>query len=324
MTAPTGDAAAASLLVRRMVWEADGVLSLRLERPDRGELPAWQPGAHLDLQFENGLVRQYSICSPPGDRSGYEVGVLLETAGRGGSRYVHESLRPGMTVQLRAVRNHFPLVEAGGYLFIAGGVGITPLLPMIEQVQSRGARWRLLYAGRARRRMAFLDRLAVHDERVILAAGADGERLDLQGWFSHARTRVPGAHVYCCGPEKMLDQVQLLGADHGIAVHLERFTVPAVPREAGAPAGAFRVELARTGSSFDVGPDESILDKLLDLGLDLGYDCRDGICGSCITPVLGGEVDHRDYVLTEKEKREGKQMLVCVSRCRADRLVLDL
>jgi ferredoxin-NADP reductase len=324
MMALTGGAAAASLLVRRMVWEADGVLSLRLERPDRGELPAWQPGAHLDLQFENGLVRQYSICGPPNDRSGYEVGVLLEPAGRGGSRYVHESLRPGATVHVLAVRNHFPLVEAGGYLFIAGGVGITPLLPMIELVQARGARWRLLYAGRTRRRMAFLDRLAVHDDRVILAAGADGERLDLQGWFSHARTRVPGAHVYCCGPERMLDQVQLLGAEHGIAVHLERFTVPVAPREVGAPAGAFRVELARTGSSFDVGPDESILDKLLDLGLDLAYDCRDGICGSCITPVLGGEVDHRDYVLTEKEKREGKQMLVCVSRCRADRLVLDL
>jgi ferredoxin-NADP reductase len=307
-----------------MGWEADDILSLRLERPDRGELPPWQPGAHLDLMLGNGLGRQYSMSGSPSDRTGYEVTVLLEPAGRGGSAYVHRSLRPGMTVQVRAVRNHFPLVPAGGYLFIAGGVGITPLLSMIETVQVEGSRWRLLYGGRSRQRMAFLDRLAVHDDRVTLAAGADGERLDLQGWFSHAGTRVPGAHVYCCGPEKMLDEAERLGAEHGIPVHLERFKVPEEPRPTGAPAGAFRVELARAGSSFEVAEDESILDRLLELGVDLPNDCRDGICGSCIVTVLGGEVEHRDYVLTEKEKQENREMLVCVSRCRADRLVLDL
>jgi ferredoxin-NADP reductase len=308
-----------------MTWEADGVLSVELVSCDGGELPPWEPGAHIDLDLFPGVSRQYSLCGDPADRRSYQVAVLQEPESRGGSRYVHETLRPGSEVGLQGLRNHFPLVDAPGYLFIAGGVGITPLLPMLEAAQASSRRWRLLYAGRSRRGMTFLDRLARHDDRVRLAPRDEGERLDLQAWFTHLRNRVPDAHVYCCGPDRLLDEVERLGAKHAVPVHLERFKAPqALPHPDTRAASSFKVELARTGRVFEVTEEQSVLDRLIDEGVDLVNDCREGLCGTCLVPVLAGELDHRDYVLTDRERLAANQMMVCVSRCSSDRLVLDL
>ncbi|MCW2718665.1 ferredoxin reductase [Pseudonocardia sp.] len=192
------------LRVRRLTYEADGVVSVRLTAPTCEALPAWEPGAHVDLRLPCGLVRQYSLCGPPGDAAGYEVAVLRDPARRGGSRYVHESLRPGDRLGVGRPRNTFALEPAPGYLFVAGGIGITPLLPMIEHAERAGAGWRLLYGGRTRRSMAFLDRLARYGDRVQVVPEDVRGRLDLDAALVALPGLGAGALVYGCGPEPLL------------------------------------------------------------------------------------------------------------------------
>jgi ferredoxin-NADP reductase len=313
------------LLVRSMTVESDGVLSLELVDPDGHELPAWEPGAHLDLKLAEGMSRQYSLSGDPADRRRYRVGVLREVAGRGGSAYVHDVLRPGQVVGYTGPRNHFRLEPAGRYIFIAGGIGITPILPMVARVHAEGRPWTLLYGGRTAASMAFTDELAAYGDRVTLHPQDEHGLLDLDGMLGSSRI---DTLVYCCGPEPLLRAVEertTLGngwpAD---ALHLERFAAPEQP--AREPGGEHEVEvvLAESGITLRVGPDTSILQAILDAGIDHDHDCTEGICGTCETKVIEGEVDHRDYVLTQREKDAGDCMMVCVSRACGKRLVLGL
>jgi ferredoxin-NADP reductase len=301
------------LLVDRKEKVADGVAALTLRAPGGEPLPPWEPGAHIDLVLP-GFVRQYSLCGDPSDRSAYVVAVLREPDGRGGSAYVHDSLLAGDRVKVDGPRNHFALVDAERYLFIAGGIGITPILPMLERVARSGGEWQLVYGGRTRSSMAFTQELSHHGERVLFRPQDEHGLLDLPTLLADAR---PGTAVYCCGPEPLLAAVEALGpAD----LHVERFTA----RPDDGERTAFEVELAGSGRVLPVPADRSILDVVEEAGVTVLSSCREGTCGTCETGVLGGTPDHRDSVLTADERLENEVMMLCVSRACSPRLVLDL
>ncbi|MGW0834561.1 PDR/VanB family oxidoreductase [Streptomyces prunicolor] len=282
---------------------ADGVVQLRLEGRD---LPRWEPGAHIDLVLPSGLVRQYSLCGDPADSSSYTVATRLVEDGRGGSREVHEQVWVGAELEVRGPRNRFPLVEAPAYVFVAGGIGITPVLPMLRALPE-SANWRLLYAGRTRESMPFLDEIEnLGADRVAVVAGLpdlDGELADLP----------EGAVVYCCGPEGLMAAV----AERFPDVRLERFA----PR-ASSTGEAFEVELRRSGRTLTVPADSTVLAAVRAELPNTLYSCEQGFCGTCQQRVLEGEVEHRDELLTDAERADS--MLICVSRARSERLVLDL
>ena len=310
------------LLVRSMTVQSEGVLALELVDPQGRELPAWEPGAHLDLHLSDGLSRQYSLSGDPRDRYRYRLGVLRETAGRGGSAYVHETLRPGHVVGFLGPRNHFRLEPSPSYVFVAGGIGITPILPMLSRAEAEGASWTLVYGGRTASSMAFADELARYGDRVTLHPQDRLGLLDLDALLGTLR---PETLVYVCGPEPLLKAVEeRMAAWPAGSLHLERFAAPETPVRDPAGEHAVEVVLAESGRTVMVGPDTSILQALLDDGVDVLHDCTEGICGSCETKVIDGEVDHRDYVLTEREKAAGDCMMVCVSRACGKRLVLGL
>ncbi|MFC8247060.1 PDR/VanB family oxidoreductase [Streptomyces chartreusis] len=281
---------------------AEEVVQLRLEGHD---LPRWEPGAHLDLVLPSGLVRQYSLCGDPEDDSSYTVATRLVPDGRGGSREVHEQIRAGMELEVRGPRNRFPLVEAESYVFVAGGIGITPVLPMLRAVPD-GVEWRLLYCGRDRASMPFLEDVEeLGRDRVTVVEGP----ADLDGFLAD----VPeGAAVYCCGPEGLMAAVQ----ERFPRVRLERFA----PRTSG--GDAFEVELRRSGRTLSVPAGSTVLAAVRAEFPNTLYSCEQGFCGTCQQRVLEGEVDHRDELLTDAERADS--MLICVSRARGDRLVLDM
>lgn len=266
------------------------------------------------------MTRQYSLCGNRWDAETYRVGVLREVAGRGGSAYVHDVLAVGDLVGLGGPRNNFPLVPASRYLFVAGGIGITPLLPMVHQAELLGADWTLVYGGRTRGSMAFLDELAVHGERVHVVPQDECGLIDLPRWLGAPD---PATKVYCCGPGPLLDAVErICAAWPPFALRTERF----VAREQGAPSRTtpFDVELARTGGTVTVPPDLSVLEALGKAGVEVLSSCRQGLCGTCETDVLAGLPEHRDSILDDAERAAGDCMFVCVSRSLGDRLVLDL
>jgi ferredoxin-NADP reductase len=299
---------------------ADGVVALTLAREDGGELPGWAPGAHVDLHLPGELVRQFSLCGDPGDRHAWRVAVLREPDGRGGSACVHDKVAAGDELTVTGPRNHFELVDAASYRFIAGGIGITPLLPMIAAVRARGADWRLLYGGRARASMAFRDELEALGDAVTIRPQDEFGLLDLDPVLARPE---PGTAVYCCGPEPLLRAVeQRCAAWPDGALHVERFA-PIEP-DAGATDSAFEVELASTGRCIAVPAGISVLAALEAAGLSVLSSCQEGTCGTCETGVLDGVPEHRDSVLTNAEKAVGDVMMICVSRSRTPRLVLDL
>ncbi|WP_330336730.1 PDR/VanB family oxidoreductase [Streptomyces sp. NBC_00557] len=304
------------LVVSRREPAADGVLALTLRDPLGRELPGWEPGAHVDLLLGPGLERQYSLCGDPADRSAWRIAVLRETAGRGGSAYVHEQVGEGGKVRVRGPRNHFRLEPAPRYRFIAGGIGITPVLPMLAAADEAGADWTLLYGGRTRASMAFTAELARYGDRVTLAPQDETGLLDLAAVLDDL---AEGTLVYCCGPGPLLDAVE--ARCPAAALRVERFA----PKEQQAGGEEeFEVSLARSGLTVTVPPDVSVLDAVRAAGVEVLYSCTEGTCGTCETDVLEGTPDHRDSVLTEEERAAGDTMMICVSRCRGARLVLDL
>jgi ferredoxin-NADP reductase len=306
------------LVVAARTEEATSVASLTLRHPEGDPLPAWEPGAHVDLVLTDELVRPYSLCGDPADRTAWTVAVLHEPRGRGGSAYVHEKLTPGAVVRVRGPRNHFPLHEAPRYRFVAGGIGITPILPMVAAAEAAGAEWSLLYGGRTRGSMAFLDRLSAYGTKVRVAPEDETGLLDLDGYLGLAGD---DALVYCCGPGPLLDAVEARGA-----AHTERFR-PATqdgPDSADGTDHAFEVELRRSGRTLTVPPGRSILHTVQEAGVEVLYSCAEGTCGTCETDIVDGAADHRDSVLTAEERAAGETLMICVSRCLGPRLVLDM
>jgi ferredoxin-NADP reductase len=310
------------MLVESATVVAEDVVALTLVDPDGDALPPWTPGAHVDLILSDGLVRQYSLCSSPGDSRTIRLGILRAPDSRGGSTYVHDNVREGSVVRVRGPRNHFPLVAAPRYIFIGGGIGITPMLPMVAEAEASGADWHLYYGGRTRASMGFVDELATYGDKVTLVPQDEAGMLDLATVLGDPRD---DTLVYVCGPEGLLAAVEArCAADWPAeALHLERFAA----KEVEAPAGgerAFELELAASGVTLSVPPDKSIFDVIQDAGISVLGSCHEGICGTCEQIVLEGEVDHRDSVLSESERAANDAMMVCVSRCFSDRLVLDL
>lgn len=312
------------LQVVQLRWEADQIVSVTLRDPAGNRLPDWQPGAHIALTLTSGLVRQYSLCGSPADPYSYTVAVLKVGDGRGGSREIHERLRIGELIETGPPRNDFALQPASHYLFLAGGIGITPILAMIEALGDAGHRcYRLLYGARNRSAMAFTDRLrSAGAEALQLVPHDEAGLMDIAAAISASPA---GTHVYCCGPPAMLAAVQQISAGFpDVPVHFERFA--AAPRaESDDQDASFEVELARTGTVVTVNPDQSVLDAVLAVAPDTPYSCTAGFCGTCETKVLAGQVDHRDEMLTEQEQASNCSMMICVSRSRGGtKLTLDL
>ncbi|MCK8673001.1 PDR/VanB family oxidoreductase [Rhodococcus sp. HM1] len=300
---------------------ADGVVAVRFADPDGGRVPAWDPGSHIDIIIDESTVRQYSLCGDPADDTCLTVAVLREENGRGGSRWVHDSLQIGDLVSIAGPRNNFRFEPAQSYLFVAGGIGITPLLPMVRAAEAVGADWRLLYGGRTRASMAFADDLAArYPDRVLLRPQDEYGLLDLAGELDAVAA---GTGVYCCGPEPLLQAIENECRNRaGIALHVERFA--AKERPADAVDQAFDVELRQSGRTITVDASETLLDAVLRAGVDVSFSCREGTCGTCETAVLDGVPDHRDSVLTEDEQAENDCMMICVSRSCTAKLTLDL
>ncbi|MDX2937324.1 PDR/VanB family oxidoreductase [Streptomyces ipomoeae] len=299
---------------------ADGIIALDLAPADGARLPTWKPGAHIDLVLPSGLVRQYSLCGDPAVADRYRVAVLHEPDGRGGSTEVHQ-LAPGTTLKIRGPRNHFPLVDAPSYLLVAGGIGIAPFVPMIEQLAAQDADWHLVHRGRSLAEMAFVEQLArSHPQRVTISSADKQQRPDLEAIL---RAASAGTAVYCCGPEAMLDAVEALmpiACPRG-TLHVERFT--ASSRAGETPSAPFEAELRRSGRVVRVPVGQSLLSALQDIDPSLDFSCENGVCGSCEIRVLGGVPDHRDHVLQPDERDRHDVIYPCVSRAHGARIVLD-
>ncbi len=310
------------LRVCRRETAAEGVVALGLADPDGADLPEWTPGAHIDLVMGDGLTRQYSLCGSTSNRSAWEIGVLLDPDSRGGSRFVHDELQEGATIRVRGPRNAFGLVHAPRYQFIAGGIGITPMLPMIEAAEARDADWHLLYGGRERASMAFLDRLERYGDRVAVSPRSEREgRLELDSVLA---TSAPETLVYCCGPEGLLDAVEeACRSWPAESLHVERFS-PKVEEPSPDALATFEVECQRSGVTVTVTAGQSIYEVVEEAGVDVLGSCMEGVCGTCECDVIEGEPDHRDSVLTEAERSRGDTIMICVSRSRSERLVLDV
>lgn len=300
---------------------ADEVAEFVLQLPDGGALPAWEPGAHVELDLPGGLVRQYSLVGDPSDRTAWRVAVLREREGRGGSAYLHDHVVPGVRLVARGPRNHFELVRSPRYLFIAGGIGVTPLVAMIGRAQAGGASWTLFYGGRTRRSMALAEDLANYGDGVSILPEDEQGLLDLDTILARPQ---PDTAIYCCGPEPLIAAVEARTAQWAAgALHVERFTPrPAV--ESQLSSGSFHVDLARSGMTLEVPAHRSVLQVVDAAGIDVLSSCEDGVCGTCQTTVLAGVPDHRDSVLSAEERRSNTTMLLCVSRATTPRLVLDL
>jgi ferredoxin-NADP reductase len=317
----THDEQTVDLRIVDVTTASEGVRSIRLARMDGADLPPWSPGAHVDLHLEQGLVRQYSLCGPLTDPSTWRIAVLREPSSRGGSRWLHEELMAGDKIQVVGPRNHFLLEPADEYLFIAGGIGITPILPMLEAVTAQGSTWRLLYGGRNRTSMAFLEELEQYGDRVTIAPRDEVGDLAIASELARCG---PGVAVYCCGPAPLLSAVEdACSARPRGTTHFERFTAKDIG-DTGAGDGPFEVVLDRSGISVRVAADESIVDAVDRVGVAVETSCREGICGSCETRVITGTPVHRDSILSEDEQQAGDVMMICVGRASSPRLVLDL
>lgn len=309
-----------AVLVHERLEVADGVMALSLMPVPGGEmLPPWEPGAHIDVVIDDSVTRQYSLCGDPLDRGNYRIAILRVADGRGGSQLLHDIAAPGQVLTIRSPRNHFELVPSDSYLFVAGGIGITPILAMIDSVERRGAEWKLLYGGRTRNSMAFIDELAAYGNRVDIRPQDEFGHLDLVGALADTPEETV---VYSCGPEPLLTALEAACLQHGRAEpHSERFSPKTIE---GASNNQFEVRLERSDRTLVVPAGISVLESLEFAGMAPAFTCREGTCGTCETAVLSGRVDHRDSILSEAEKAANDTMMICVSRCYGSRLVLDL
>lgn len=310
--------------VTRKWQEAEGIYGFELEDALGGSLPPFSAGSHIDVHVPGGFVRQYSLSRLQGERNDYQIAVLRDPESRGGSATLCESIKEGDTLEISEPRNHFPLQAGEHSLLLAGGIGITPILCMAEQLVVEGASFELHYCSRSPERMAFKERIA----RSRFASKTffhfdDGEAsqlLDPAGVFADPE---PGKHLYVCGPSGFLEHIRSSARNAGWQdgnVHFEYFAPPADQRTA--KGESFEVEIPSSGVSVAVG-DETIVEALLRVGIDIPVTCEQGVCGSCRMRVIEGEPDHRDYILSDDERTLNDQIFPCCSRSKSPRLVLD-
>lgn len=318
--APASATVARQVRVAAVAREAEGIVTLTLEDPHGRGLPHWSPGAHIDV-LAGDYVRKYSLCGVPGDAR-LQVAVLRAVNGRGGSDHIHDSVCVGDVVHIRGPKNHFRLDEgATRYVLVAGGIGITPIVAIADRLRALGKDYAVHYAVRDRESAAFLDRLARdHGDRLTVYVGAEGGRLDL----SDLVTATPDdAHIYACGPERMLAMLAGLTQDRPGTIHVEHFAAGTATRD---PVGesAFDVELADSGLTVHVPADRTLLQALRAAGVDVSSDCEEGLCGTCEVRVISGSVDHRDLVLTGTERAANDRMMACCSRSNGAAIALAL
>ncbi|WP_336714468.1 PDR/VanB family oxidoreductase [Arthrobacter sp. USHLN218] len=310
------------LLVGAKRAASDCVVELELVHPDGAGLPEWEPGAHVEVHLPSGLSRQYSLCSTARSNGTYRLGVLNEPASRGGSRYIHEELREGDVVEVSGPRNNFPLVESPAYHFIAAGVGVTPMMPMIEAAERQGADWKMTFMGRSRSSMAFWRELAdAYPGKVEVRPDDEFGFPDLRALLGSPREDYK---IYACGPEGLLRALESTTADWPAGtLHLERFA----PKDAEALTAAtssFTVKLALSGLEIEVPADRNIVEVAEEAGAPVIFSCMEGTCGTCETRILCGEADHRDSILSDEEKASNEMMMICVSRAKSDVIELEL
>lgn len=311
--------AAIKVVLRSMTLEAPGIMSLELVAADGRPLPAFEPGAHIDLTLPNGIMRQYSLCGDPAEHSRYRIAIRSVSGGLS-SQFIHRKLRPGEPLTISAPRNNFPLVEAKRYLFVAGGIGITPLLPMMRAASASRRPWTLLYCNRRDEDAPFLSEIRPFGGTVSMHSTAGGTRLDVPHALAEAQSETS---LYCCGPERLMLAVEeATAAWPQDAVRFEWFAPRSRP--SGESSGSFEVVCEASGITLTVPPDKSILNVLTEAGIEVPRSCEQGICGTCECRVLSGEVDHRDSILSSAERAANTTMMTCVSRARGERLVLDV
>lgn len=320
------------LKVAAKVKLTDDIVGLTLVSVGGEALPQWQPGSHVDLGLnaasdgqvdvadENVMLRQYSLCGDYHDSSRWQIAVLREDNGRGGSQFIHNQLSEGDTLKVSVPRNHFAFKPRKKCLFIAGGIGITPILPMIQQADAEGIEWRLVYLARERNRMSFLDQLNRYDQsRIFLNGDKEDGFIDLPALLA---TCDGYTSVYSCGPKPLLDALEVLHATQSIwTLTIERFAASGPVDVTGK---AFDVIINSSGQRIRIPADTSILTILREHGFKVNSSCCDGVCGTCETAVLFGVPDHRDSILSEEERADNDYMMICVSRALSSELVLDL
>lgn len=321
------DAGLIEVLVKSVTNEASGINAWEFRRTDGGDLPPFTAGAHIDLHLPSGLIRSYSLCNSQDDRQRYVVAINNDPRSRGGSKSIHDTLKAGDKIEISPPRNNFPLSEDSAHtVFIAGGIGITPMWSMIQRLEKLGRSWEIHYSARLREACAFRESLEALERRKSGRVSFNfdqepgGKMTDLGNVLAQVRS---DAHVYCCGPNPMLTAFEAATKEAGIAesnVHVEYFTA----KEAAAVDGGFTVVLQRSNKSFVVATGKTILETLLENNIDAAYSCSEGVCGTCATAVVEGIPDHRDSVLTASERASNKMMLICCSGSKSSRLVLDL
>lgn len=311
------------VFVHTLRYEAEGIISIELRTPDQKDLPAFEAGSHIDLHLPNGMVRSYSLLNDSSEHHRYVLGVLKDAKSRGGSKAVHEQLRVGMRIEISSPRNNFALHENATHsVLVAGGIGVTPILCMARRLKSLGQSFEVLYFARSRQHAAFLDDVKAVAANVHLHF--DNEQSgppDLKALLAARNTA--NAHYYACGPAVMLDAFETHCQALGYAnAHIERFAAVEVAASTNAKQ-SYTVELKRSGKVIEITPDMSLLAALQAANAEVMTSCEEGICGSCETRVLEGIPDHRDSVLSPAEQATNQMMMVCVSGCQSERLVLD-
>lgn len=316
-----------NVIVKRKQLEADGIVSFELAAQDGSALPPFSAGSHIDVHVPGGFVLQYSLCNRASQEQSYLIAVLRDPASRGGSVALHELVHEGDIIAISAPRNLFALAaNASRSLLLAGGIGVTPLLCMAERLAHAGADFSLHYCGRARSRMAFVERMqdSVFADRVHLHCddGDAFQQFDAAGLLANPD---PGTHLYVCGPSGFMDAVLAAAATAGWSpqrLHREYFSAPA--KEGVAQEHAFRIQVASTGATYLVPANERVSDVLKQNGIHIPIGCQEGLCGTCLTGLLEGEADHRDLCLSDAERADNKQFTPCCSRAKSPLLVLDI
>jgi len=320
--APAKSGIARNMRVAAVSKEADDIICLGLEDPKGRRLPQWTPGSHIDVAA-GGFDRMYSLCGNADENRRFEVAILREDNGRGGSKYIHDNIEIGTLVRVRGPKNHFRLDEtADSYLLVAGGIGITPIMAMADRLKRLGKTYAIHYAGRSRAAMAFIDRLSRdHGDRLHLHPKDEGKRIDLPDLLEAGNS---ADQVYACGPERLLSELEDLSQSWPPnRIHVEHFT-PAASLLDPTHETPFEVALTDSDLTLEVAPDQTLLQALHAAGLDVPCDCEEGLCGSCEVKVVSGDIDHRDRVLSQSERAQNTRMMTCCSRARGGKLVLGL